>query len=341
MLLLAWLLYRIGATALVRSLADVGWGFLLVVGLQVVAIVPNAMAWRRMLPPEHRAAAPLPAIAAMLLAGDAINAVTPSAVVGGELVRVSLLRRRVPIATAVGSTALAATAQVFAQLLFVLAGVPVAIALIPDGAFRGALLSLAALAFAALALLIGILRSRGGWTALRRWLDRVGWWRALRRNREASWRALADATLGALRRRPGDFALSVALYGAGWLVGAVEVLLILSLLHVPVGWRQAFAIEALSVAIEGVFFFVPAKMGTQEGGKYLIFHVLRLDPARGIALGFVRRLRELVWAAVGLVLLGIAQRRGAGAHAGPASTTGATLAGEAPLLRRTGSGDEA
>ena len=123
---------------------------------------------------------------------------------------------------------------------------------------------------------------------------------------------MAEATLGSLRRRPGDFAASVALYYAGWLVGIVEVGLILALLRAPVSWRQAFAIEALSVAIEGAFFFVPAKMGTQEGGKYLIFHVLGLDPARGFALGFVRRLRELAWAAIGLALLGWFQRHPAG-----------------------------
>jgi uncharacterized protein (TIRG00374 family) len=264
-----------------------------------------------MLPPEHRAV-PLRSLAAMLLAGDAINAVTPSAVVGGELVRISLLRRRVPTTTAIGSASLAAMAQFFAQALFVLTGVPIALGFVSDGGLRTGLLALCAVLCLALALLIGLGWSRSGWTTLQHWLGHVGWWRTLRKGREASWRALAEATLGALRRRPGDFAASVALHYAGWLVGIVEVGLILGLLRTPVSWRQAFAIEALSVAIEGALFFVPAKIGTQEGGKYVIFHVLGLDPARGFALGFVRRLRELAWAAIGLALLGWFQRHPAG-----------------------------
>ena len=49
-------------------------------------------------------------------------------------------------------------------------------------------------------------------------------------------------------------------------------------------------------------------MGTQEGGRVLIFIVLGLDPAAGLAAACVRRVRELAWAVPGLVLLGRLQR---------------------------------
>jgi hypothetical protein len=90
---------------------------------------------------------------------------------------------------------------------------------------------------------------------------------------------------------------------AAWQLGAVETYLILRLLGRPVGFAQAFAIEILAAAIEGLFFFVPAKMGTQEGGRVVIFLSMGLTPAVGFALGFLRRLRELAWAAVGFVIL--------------------------------------
>jgi hypothetical protein len=286
----------------------VGWGFALIFALQAPAILANAMAWRRMLPPEHRAAVPLTSLAAAMVSGDAVNAVTPTAVVAGSVVRVGLLRRRVPTATAVGSTTLGAMTQFSAQVLFVLSGIPVVLGLTSDQGLRTGLYALFAMLCLALGLVLGLAWSPGIWKKIEGWLDRIAWWRRLRAGREESWTALADATLGTLRRRPRDFVLSVALYTAGWLVGAVEARLILSLLHVPVTWRQAFSIEALSVAIEAILFFVPAKMGTQEGGKYVIFAALQLDPTKGFALGFVRRLRELAWAAVGLGLYGFLQR---------------------------------
>ena len=86
-------------------------------------------------------------------------------------------------------------------------------------------------------------------------------------------------------------------------MGVVEIYLILWFLGVPVSVHRALTVEVLSVAIDGMLFFVPAKAGTQEGGKVLIFTILGLDPAKGLALGIVRRIRELTWASIGLLIL--------------------------------------
>jgi hypothetical protein len=113
----------------------------------------------------------------------------------------------------------------------------------------------------------------------------------------------------ALRERPSRFATSVGVALLYWQMGALETYLILRFLHAPVAAALAYGIEALAVVIETVLFFVPAKMGTQEGGKTLIFLVAGLDPAKGLALVLIRRIRELAWAAVGLGLLGAMPRR--------------------------------
>ena len=101
----------------------------------------------------------------------------------------------------------------------------------------------------------------------------------------------------------GAFALSVASFFVGWCMGVVEIYLILWFLGVPVSVHRALTVEVLSVAIDGMLFFVPFKAGTQEGGKVLIFTLLGLDPAKGLAVGILRRIRELFWAAVGLLIL--------------------------------------
>jgi hypothetical protein len=90
----------------------------------------------------------------------------------------------------------------------------------------------------------------------------------------------------------------------GWAVGAAEIYLILLLVGASVDWPTALALETGSVFIDGMLFFVPAKVGTQEGGKVVLFAALGLDPARGLTVGVVRRIRELVYAGIGLVALG-------------------------------------
>jgi uncharacterized protein (TIRG00374 family) len=304
--LLGWLVYRIGPGNLWEQLSELSWGFFLVFGLHAVVILCNALAWRSTLPPARRSV-PLGLLSGMLIAGDAVNAVTPAAVVGGNLVRISLLGRRVPLEAAVGSVGLAAMALFVAQALFVVSGAPFVFTVLQDGSLRAglALLSAAVLLLVSFILYLGW--SPEGLARIRRWFERFGWFRVRWTAPESRWRAFAEETLGSLRNRPRDFVLSVGLSLLGWLTGIVEVFLILRLLKAPVGWGTALAIEVLSVTIEGVLFFVPAKMGTQEGGKYVIFLALALDPVKGVALGFIRRLRELAWAAVGLALLGILQ----------------------------------
>lgn len=92
-------------------------------------------------------------------------------------------------------------------------------------------------------------------------------------------------------------------------MGAVETFFILRFLRISVPFGRAVGIEVLAVTIEGVLFFVPAKIGVQEGGKVLIFLAAGLSPAKGLAFGLARRIRELAWAAVGLGFLAHFQHR--------------------------------
>ena len=115
--------------------------------------------------------------------------------------------------------------------------------------------------------------------------------------------------IGSAIRHPWALGPSLLLYLLGWVIGVAEVALILALLGAPVAWRVAASIQLLAVIIDTVLFFVPGRLGTQEGGKFVIFQMLGLDPRTGFALGFVIRLRELAWALVGIAMLGYLQRK--------------------------------
>ena len=64
----------------------------------------------------------------------------------------------------------------------------------------------------------------------------------------------------------------------------------------------AVLIEMLSVFMDGVFFAVPGKAGTQEATKTAIFASLGMSPSLGFAFAVVRHIREIGWAAAGLLL---------------------------------------
>ena len=304
--LFGFLLFRIGPAVLAADLRRVGAKLLLLVALGTVTFALDTLGWRFAIPPEERRV-PFRSLFAMRIAGDAVNYVTPSAAVGGELVRIALLRRYLPATPAIASVVLLVVTQFFSQVIFVAAGVAYGLPALLAG--RWAALAAIPLGFlAALAAGLVFLAVRSdGFRRIDRFTRRFAW---LRRFADAgNAEELDRAIFGAFRSRPLDLAASVACFLGAWSVGIVEAWLILRFLRAPVSWGTAFSIESLSVLIETAFFFVPAKAGTQEGGKVAIFAALGLSAADGFALGFVRRLRELVWAMVGLVTFAVLERR--------------------------------
>ena len=50
------------------------------------------------------------------------------------------------------------------------------------------------------------------------------------------------------------------------------------------------------------FFFIPSNLGTQEGVFVLAVNVLKESTSLGLAVAVIRRLREVIWISIGLML---------------------------------------
>ena len=302
LLLLGGLVHRLGGATLVANLRLVGWGIILIVGQEILAIVANTLGWRAAFPCE-RPPPPFSQLLAARIAGDAVNYVTPTATLGGEFARARFLHGRASRLDLATSITVAKLSQTVAQAVFVAIGLLLVLAAVPlpnsvrIGLVTGAML-LCTLVFS-----VVLAQRRGMFAPLVRLaarLDRRGRLTGLAERMGRLDAEIARVHRG--RRRP--FLTSCAWFFLGWTLGALEIGLMLWLLDVPVSVARALMIEVLSVAIDATLFFVPGKLGTQEGGKVLIFSALGLDAAKGLSLGVLRRIRELAWALVGLVILG-------------------------------------
>jgi glycosyltransferase 2 family protein len=299
--LLIFLLRELGTATVLANLRLVGWGITLIVGQEILAYLANTLGWWAAFPsPRPRIA--LPQLLAARIAGDAINYVTPTATLGGEFVRTRFLRGQASSTSIVASVAVAKLGQTVGQIAFVVVGLAIILddTPLPPAIRHGLLGGLAVLSGLALVLLFA--QRRGMFAPMLRLAQRLGL--SARAPEMIRRFQHLDAEIA---RSHGDanrgFLLSSASFFVGWTLGVVEIYLILWFLNVPVSVHRALTIEVLSVAIDGMLFFVPAKLGTQEGGKVLIFTLLGLDPAKGLALGILRRIRELTWAGIGLLIL--------------------------------------
>jgi hypothetical protein len=299
LLILAGTLWAIGIDGLTRDLSTIGWGLGAVFLVESLSVLFNTAGWALAFPAGERAVA-AGRLCALRLAGDGVNYLTPSASVGGELVRIRLLAGRVPTGLAWASVSVAKLGQTAAQAMFICLGLALVLPrYTPLSPWIGWPLGGAVAAFAAIALvwLVG----RGLWTTLGGVARRL----ALVRFLPGAWTDPGRELDLALGRLGGARVVAVlACFLGGWAVGAVEIYVILAWVGGAVDWRTALALETGSALIDGILFFVPAKVGTQEGGKVLLFAILGLDPARGLTVGVIRRVRELAYAGLGLAVLG-------------------------------------
>ena len=299
--LLVFLIRELGPGTVFNNLRTVGWGIVLIIGQEFFAYLANTLGWLAAFP-RPRPQIPFRQLLAARIAGDAVNYVTPTATLGGEFVRTRFLNGRATGTSLVASVTVAKLSQTVGQIIFVLVGFTIVLDDTPlPSTIRHGLMAGSA-AFAALTVALVLAQRRGMFAPALRLVARLGL--SARAPEVVKQLQHLDEEIA---RVHGDsnsaFVLSVSGFFVGWCLGIVEIYLILWFLGVPVTVHRALTIEVLSVAIDGTLFFVPAKLGTQEGGKVLIFTVLGLDPARGLALGILRRIRELTWASIGLLIL--------------------------------------
>jgi putative membrane protein len=293
------LVRRMGAAHVWDNLRQIGWGFALVLGQEFVSFNLNTLGWSFAFPPDRPRPRFLHLLAARL-SGEAINNLTPTATMGGEVVRGRMIADQCDRHTAWASVAVAKLSQTFAQMTFVFLGLLFIVrdVPLPEGFRRGLFIGLGVLTTG---LLTGIaMQRRGLFGVATRLATRVGL--RVPPTLHAQIDRL-DAEIARIYAAPTAFVGSVAGFFGGWCMGAVEVFIVMTCLGMAPTWTTALTVEILSVAIDALLFFVPAKAGVQEGGKALIFGFLGLDPTKGLVLGIVRRLRELTWSLVGLLVL--------------------------------------
>ncbi len=305
------LIYGVGLGAILDVLEHLSWLTPLIVLPYFTSYLVDSIGWWWILRREFDTSRGNPRRPPHLLqlfgiraAGEAVNAITPTAYLGGEPLKAWLLQRYdIPLAPVLASVLISKTALMLTQGGYVFLGLLVAL-----HRWRPAApLSLAV----AVGLLLGILafglvvgaQRRGLFGSLlalvRRWSRRE----ALLASLEADLRALDDHLREFYRSRGQDFSICCAIHFLGWLVCSFEVYLALWLLGHPVEFPRAFAIEALSGVAKLAAVIVPGSLGVQEGGQVLIFVAFGLTAPLAVTFGLLRRGRELLWIGYGFAVL--------------------------------------
>jgi uncharacterized protein (TIRG00374 family) len=294
----AMLVRRIGAAQLIADLRGFGWAILGVVALELLIDACNTVAWRLTLPPE--APVGFNRLFWVRQAGVAINQVTPTATVGGEVAKTVLLRPFLRTATTAASLVAARMSYALGQAALVLLGLSTVLTRTQETPDLGIAIVVATIATVAGVLTFVWLQGRGFFAAATRAIGRLGVTGGMVERLHAGGTAL-DAQLSTLyRERPGAFAASVGWHVAGQLVSLLQLWFILAILGRPTPLAMCLAIEAFALVLDSATFFVPGRVGVQEAGRVLAFTTFGLGAATGLAVAVIVRLNQLVVTAIGL-----------------------------------------
>ena len=297
--LFAYAVRRAGVSDIIEAIRRVGWGLVLILALAGLRFIVRAECWRWCLPPSvgsgfSRTAFPLRRAFVAFLAGDAVGNVTPLGLLASEPTKVLLTRHHLATREAVASLAVENLVYAASVLAMVGAGLIVLAANVEmPAAWRAALV--AALGALIIGAGVALRAMRGTWDARRgprpRWRERLATVRdeAVRfsgGHPERLWRV---------------FALDLVFHA----LAVLEVYITLQWLLVDRSPTlvEAIVFEALNRVITAAFKFVPFRVGIDEASAGALAPILSVNPAAGVALAVVRKVRNLSWAAIGLVLV--------------------------------------
>lgn len=300
---LVWTIERIDLDAadLRAGFANVGWWFAAILLLAFVRFVLRARAWTALTFP----AVPLDAAVAATISGDAIGNVTPLGVIASEPAKAFYLRRYADPAETLASLvaenffysiSVAVYVIVAAAAMFAFFDLPPAIALVGQVSLGGMAAILAGagwLAFARPALASGLIRRLPG-AAMERLAGKL--------------RTFEDRVYGVAGRGPRAMAVVAACDVGFHLLSLVECWLTFWLLAGETSILPALVFDGFNRVANVAFKAIPLRVGVEEGGTALIAAAIGLAAGDGFMLGIVRKVRMVVWAAVGIAL---AARRGA------------------------------
>jgi hypothetical protein len=263
-----------GIPPILDGLGRVGWGFAAILLLSGAREVVRTLAWTRSV--EGGATLRFPAAFRARLAGEALNALLPLGMVVGEPTKASQVTADIPFATAF--TALVIEFAFYTASLFLLLGSGFAafamLSHVPLGRYATAVAAAAGIAA------LGVLAS-------------IRWSRRLR-----------DTIFGFASRHPQRARAIVGCEVAYHLLSVTEVyltLLLISPVHPTIG--AAIVLETVNRVVTMVFKILPMRIGVDEVGASVFAARMDLASATGLSLALIRKLRLLVWSAVGLALL--------------------------------------
>lgn len=291
--LIAWQ----GYAQVLEAFAAAGWGIVWANLFHVLPMALSVLSWRIIWPGRRR-----PSFALMVLVmwiRSAVNNLLPVARIGGEVAAARLMikhgwRRSPSIAGIVVET----TVSIVTVFILVVSGIML-LALHAPGAATMTRLILGVLATVPIIILLIVMQRYGVFGLLARVAHMMAgnrWQHFIRDT------ARLDRAILTMYRRKGRLLHSGFWMLLSWYLAAGEIWIALQFLGHPLPLLDCVIIEAMIQLVSSAAFVVPGALGAQEGAFLFFGAMLGLPPDKALALGLIRRCRDIILYVPGLAV---------------------------------------
>ena len=303
LLLFAVLIWRSDLAVTGSLLSKVGWAALPLMTLPHALVVAFEVFGWWFAFPQTGCRIAVAKITRFVVAAKAIQLITPSISQAGELLKIHLLRfAGLTSEISVSSVVAAKTTITIAELLFLSLGLAV---IATQVAVESTLVASAAVGVLMLCVAVAAIVAwqRTGLFRPFVWLSkRLGMFTALRYRYEQVL-SRTDVLLREYWNNQPRLYLSGIGYFLAWLSGALEAWAFLSILGISNDFLSALLIQVWLVLVTRLTAFIPGNVGAHEAATVMMFSFLGLGTDSAIAFALLRRIRQIVWIALGLGLL--------------------------------------
>ena len=241
------------------------------------------------------------------VSGFALNYATPGGLMGGEPYRIMSLSPKIGTERASSSVILFAMTHIFSHFWFWFLSVLLYVAINPVTVPMGIILSIVTV-FALTAIwffvkgykkgiAVNCLNLLSRFPGIKRWAQ--GFF-----ERHSEQLANIDRQMAALHNQnPKAFVSAVMLELVCRIVSALEIYFILLVIMPSANYLDSILILAFTSLFANMLFFIPLQLGGREGGFLMSAKGLALTSSAGIFVALLVRVRELIWTAIGLLLI--------------------------------------
>lgn len=302
---LVGLIRKIGWEALQEQINSLGWQFLPILSLGFGWYICYTFAWRQCLT-QQKNFIPFWSLFRAKICGETVNVMTPANFLGGDTMRIYLLRNVSNINTTslTASVVVDRTINSIAIVAVIFLGAATAFLTLPS---MPAQVKIGAPIFLILSsgmILFFFLRQRKGLFSsilrLAKKLHIAPHW--IEKN-EAKAEELDGKVLTIYQQSHSVFWITLFFHIAGRLLGIVEVYWIGKTITPLFTLHIALLLATLAPIINTAFAFIPGALGVMEGAYSGALYLFGMNPAIGLTIQIVKRMRAVFWIALGLVFI--------------------------------------